>query len=201
MKILRNILLALTAVGTSLCAHGGEATAQVRASTSKILALLADPALKTDARRSERQQWIRNELDERVDWATVARSSLGRHWAKRTPAEQAEFVTLFGRFLAETAIEKLETNYVGLLKIEYVAEKLIDDSASVKTLVTTREEIVHPVEYRLFKSGNDWRIYDVLIEGVSLVKNYRDQFDEILVKSSYEKLVSDLRAKTPDIVP
>src|SRR5260221_6122499 len=196
-QTLRCMLLALLAMAGSLCANAGEPTAQIRASTDNILALLSDPALKTDARSSERRQVIRNELEQRVDWATVARSSLGRHWAKRTRAEQAEFVTLFSRFLVETSIDKFQTNYVQLKKIEYLGEKFIADYASVKAQVTTKDQIDHPVEFRLQKSGQDWRIYDVLLEGVSLVKNYRDQFEEILTKSSFEKLVADLRAKIP----
>jgi phospholipid transport system substrate-binding protein len=191
------MLLALVAVGVSLRACAGEPTAQIRATTDDILALLADPALKTEARNSERRQLIRKELDRRIDWATVARSSLGRHWAKRTRAEQTEFVSFFSRLLEETFIDKFETHHSELDKVEYLGEKIIDEYASVKAQVSTKDQIVHPVEYRLQKSGKDWRIYDVLLEGVSLVKNYRDQFDEILAKSSYEKLVADLRAKFP----
>jgi phospholipid transport system substrate-binding protein len=194
------MLLALVAAGSCLCACAGEPTAQIRASTDKILALLSDPALKSDNRSAERRQLIRKELEQRVDWATVARSSLGHHWAKRTQAEKAEFTSLFSRFLTETALEKFETNYVQLKKIDYLGEKIIDDYASVKAQVTTKDQIVHPVEYRLQKSGKDWQIYDLLLEGVSLAKNYRDQFDEILAKSSYEKLVADLRAKIPQAV-
>jgi phospholipid transport system substrate-binding protein len=197
MKTLQCLLLVIVAVGASLSARAGEPTGQIRATTDKILALLADPTLKTDARNSERRQLIRKELEERIDWATVARSSLGRHWAKRTRAEQAEFVSLFSRLLEETSIEKFETRYSELDRIDYLGEKIIDDYASVKAQVSTKDQIVHPVEFRLQKSGKDWRIYDVLLEGVSLVKNYRDQFDEILAKSSYEKLVADLRAKLP----
>jgi len=194
------MLLALLATGSTLRANAGEPTAQVRASTDKILALLGDPALKTEARSSERRQLIRKELDQRVDWATVARSSLGRQWAKRTGAEQAQFVNVFSRFLQETFIDKFETHGSELDKVEYLGEKLIDDYASVKAQISTKDQIAHPVEYRLQKSGKDWRIYDVLLEGVSLVKNYRDQFDEILAKSSYEKLVADLQAKIPQRV-
>jgi phospholipid transport system substrate-binding protein len=194
------MLLALVAVGVSLRASAGEPTAQIRATTDDILALLADPALKTEARNSERRQLIRKELHRRIDWATVARSSLGRHWAKRTRAEQTEFVSLFSRLLEETFIDKFETHHSELDKVEYLGEKIIDEYASVKAQITTKDQIVHPVEYRLQKSGKDWRIYDVLLEGVSMVKNYRDQFDEILAKSSYEKLVADLRAKIPQAV-
>jgi phospholipid transport system substrate-binding protein len=191
------MLLALVAAGASLRACADEPTAQVRATTDNILALLADPALKTEARNSERRQLIRKELDRRIDWATAARSSLGRHWAKRTRAEQTEFVSLFGRLIEENFIDKFETHHGELDKVEYLGEKIIDEYASVKARISTKDQIEHPVEYRLQKSGKDWRIYDVLLEGVSLVKNYRDQFDEILAKSPYEKLVADLRAKIP----
>ena len=187
----------LVAVSGSLCACAGEPTAQLCASTDKILALLGDPAIKTDAQKAERRQLIRKELDQRIDWATVARSSLGRHWAKRTPAQQTEFVSLFSRFLAETSADKFESNYRELDKIDYLGEKIIDDYASVKTQATTKDQIVHPVEFRMQRSGKDWLIYDVLLEGVSMIKNYRDQFDEILTKSTYDKLISDLRAKLP----
>jgi phospholipid transport system substrate-binding protein len=194
------MVLTLVTAGASLCACADEPTAQVRGTTDKILAVLADPALKIDARKSERRQLIREQLDQRIDWATVARSSLGHHWAKRTGAEQTEFVRLFSRLLEENLIDKFEMNHGELDKVEYLGEKIIDEYASVKAQVTTKDQIVHPVEYRLQQSGKDWRIYDLLLEGVSLVKNYRDQFDEILAKSSYEKLVADLRAKIPQAV-
>ncbi len=202
MRTLLSSFLASLAVCSSLCARAGEPTAQIRASTDKILALLGDPARKTDAQTSERRQLIRKELDQRIDWATAARSSLGRHWAKRTRAEQMEFVSLFGRLLEDTYIDRFETYHGDLDKIDYLGEKIIDgEYAAVRVQITTKDQIAHPVEYRLQKSGNDWRIYDVLLEGVSMVKNYRDQFDEILAKSSYEKLVADLRAKIPQGSP
>ena len=195
MKSLRYNLLILLAVCATAGARAETPTTSIRVTTDHVLALMRDPACNTDARRAERRQLIRKELEQRVDWATVARSSLGRHWAKRTPTEQADFVDLFRRFLVETALDKFETNHVNLDKIDYLGEKIIDDYASVKLQITTKDQIVHPVEYRLEKSGEDWRVYDVLIEGVSMVKNYRDQFDEILAKSPYDKLATDLRSK------
>jgi len=197
MRTLGHILLALITVGLAPCTHAEQPTAEIRAASDRILGLLHEPALKTDARKSERRQLIRQEFDQLVDWATVARSSLGHHWAKRTRAEKAEFVDVFSRFLEETFVDKIETDYGELDKVDYLGEKIIDEYASVKVQLTTKDQIAHPVEYRLRKEGKSWRVYDVLIEGVSLVKNYRDQFDEILAKSSYEKLVADLRARTP----
>src|SRR3974377_2262247 len=131
MKILRCLLLTLMTIGGSRCVRADEARAQIRATSEKILSLLSDPALHTEVRKSERRQFIRNELDQRVDWATVARSSLGRHWAKRTPPEQTEFISLFSRLLEDTCIEKFETHHGELDKIDYLGEKIIDDYASV----------------------------------------------------------------------
>jgi len=201
MKTVRCILLTLVIVGGGLCAHAGQPTAQVRASTDRILALLSDPGLKSDDHKAERRQLIRRELDQRIDWATVARSSLGHHWAKLRPAEQAEFIDLFSRLLEQTYVSNFEAYYRDLDKIEYLGEKVLDEYASVKVRITTKDALVHPVEYRLEQSGNDWRVYDVLIEGVSLVKNYRDQFDEILAKSSFDKLATDIRAKLTEALP
>jgi phospholipid transport system substrate-binding protein len=190
-------MLVLSASNLSACA--GEPTDQLRASTDKILGLLRAPASAPG--QSERRQLIRQELDQRIDWDTVSRSSLGKHWARLKPEEQADFVATFSRFLVENVLDKFATNDVSRLKLDYVGEKIIDDYASVKVQVTTKDDVVHPIEYRLHKSGQEWRGYDVLIEGVSLVKNYRDQFDEILAKSSHEKLLADLRSKIPQASP
>jgi phospholipid transport system substrate-binding protein len=188
-------------MGGSLGARAEQPTAEIRATTEKILAILRDPALKTEARKSERRRLIRKELDQRIDWAAVARSSLGRHWAQRTHAERTEFVGLFSRLLEDTYIDKFEAYYGDLDRIDYLGERILGSYASVKVQITTKDQIVHPVEYRLQNSGQEWRIYDVLIEGVSLVKNYRDQFDEILSKSSYQNFVADLRAKVQQESP
>ena len=195
MRTLRSVLLALAAVGASLYASAEQPTAELRAATDHVMALLRDPALQTGANKSERRQLMRKQLDQSFDWATVARSSLGRHWAKLTRAQQAEFVALVSRFLRESLIDDLETHYDELDKIEYLSERIVDDCASLKLQITTKDQIVHPIEYRLRKSGQTWRIYDALLEGVSLIKNYRDQFDEILSQSSYAKLVADIQAK------
>jgi len=191
------MLLMLVFAGLNFPACAGEPTEQLRDTTEKVLALLRDRSCNTEARKTERRQAVRKELDRRIDWETVARSSLGRHWARLKPAQQAEFVAVFSRFLAETALDKFETDNLYKLKIDYIGEKIIDGYASVKVQVTTKDDVVHPIEFRMQKSGREWLGYDVLIEGVGMVKNYRDQFDEILGKSSYKKLLADLRAKIP----
>ena len=170
---------------------------QIHSTAEHILGILRDPAQAGDAHRSERQRLIGVELDRSFDWKALARGCLGRQWLKRTPAEQQEFADVFGRLLKRTYIDLFDTHFAELDKVDYQSQRIIENYASVKVLLITKDKVEHPVEFRLEKSaaGGDWRAYDVLIEGVSLVKNYRDQFDEILAKSSYPKLLQDLRSK------
>lgn len=170
---------------------------QVRNTADRVIALLNDPNLKGEAKRKERNERIRSEIDARFNWSGIARGCLGRHWAKRSPQEQNEFIDLFGRFLERTYLDKIEPYYQDLAKIEYQGEKVIDNYASVRTVILTKQGVAHPVEYRLEKAPTEkaWRIYDAVIEGVSLVRNYRTQFDEIINRSSFAGLIKDLKAK------
>jgi phospholipid transport system substrate-binding protein len=200
MNMTRTIL-AVAALPALFALHAPAAPArptdEVKATADRIIAILRDASLQGDAHKSERRRSMRQALDQRFDWTGIARSSLGRHWSKRSPAEQREFVKLFSEFLQRTYLDKFEVYYTDLDRIDYQGEKIIENYASVKAVVTTREKIDHPVEYRLQQPApaQAWRIYDVIIEGVSLVNNYRAQFDEIIAKSSYEKLMADLQQK------
>lgn len=190
----------ITTVAALLLAFAGAAfadspLAEVKATTEKVLLLLKDSKLQGDAKKNERRQVVRNEMEKRFAWDDSARACLGRHWAKRTPAEKAEFVKLFSEFLKDTYSDKVATYYGDLDKIDYQGEKIQDDYASVKLMLTTKAKVDHPIEYRLEKTSDDWKVYDVLIEGVSMVNNYRDQFDAIIAKSSYEGLIKEIKAK------
>jgi phospholipid transport system substrate-binding protein len=197
MKTSRFILVIAALLGSLALANAASPTEEVRLTADRVVSLLCDPNLQGDAKKADRRRRVRSELDIRFDWDGIARASLGRHWPKRSRDEQKEFVRLFGRFLAETYLDKIEPYYQDLARIDYRGEKIIEGYASVRTVVSTKEDVQHPVEYRLQKSGSSdqWRVYDVVIEGVSLVHNYREQFDDIIAKSSYEKLVADLRSK------
>jgi len=177
-----------------------EATEQVRATADKFIAFLNDPKLAGDAQRAERRRLIRNELEQRFDWPTICRSCLGRHWSTLTEPEKRDFMDLFKQFLERTYLDRIEPYYNELDRIQYQGERIAEKKyASVKTLVVTKQKIEHPVEYRLEKSNaGDWRVYDVVIEGVSLVKNYRTQFDEIITRSSVQSLLNDLRTRVAD---
>jgi phospholipid transport system substrate-binding protein len=180
-----------------VAAFAGKPVEQVRATADRIMALLSDPKLQGEGKRGEKLRLIREELEECFNWDTICRSCLGRHWSKFSREQQKEFTNLFKQFLEGTYIGQIEPYYNELDRIEYQGERIVDNQfASVKTVVVTKQKIEHPVEYRLEKAGaSQWRVYDVVIEGVSLVKNYRTQFDEMIGRSSPDGLLNELRSK------
>lgn len=167
-------------------------TEQVRGAIQRVLRILEDPALHGDARAAERRAAMRKVANELFDFTEITKRSLGRHWQARTPAEREELVRLFGDLLERTYVSRIEL-YSGE-KILYAGETVDTDQAVVRTRIVTKQGAEIPVDYRLLVRGERWRAYDVVIEGVSLVANYRSQFDKIL-QAGYPELVKRLRAK------
>ncbi|HMK53077.1 MAG TPA: ABC transporter substrate-binding protein [Thermodesulfobacteriota bacterium] len=168
-------------------------TEAIKQTTDKILSIITDPAFKPSSKTAEREKLIRQAIDERFDWEEMARRSLATHWAKRTTEERKEFVPLFADLLERTYMKKVE-DYSGE-KVLYERETKDGDYATVRIKIVTKKNKDIPVEYRLKKEGNDWLIYDVSIEGVSLVNNYRTQFNSIITQASYENLIKRLKEK------
>jgi phospholipid transport system substrate-binding protein len=166
---------------------------EIKQTTDKILSIITNPALKAPSKTEEREKLIHQAVFERFDWEEMSRRSLAIHWVKRTPEERKEFVRLFSELLERTYMKKVE-GFSGE-KVLYEGEAIERDYATVKIKIVTKKDKDIPVEYRLKKEGNNWFIYDVSIEGVSLVNNYRTQFNSILLQSSYEDLVKRLREK------
>ncbi|MCJ7593788.1 MAG: ABC transporter substrate-binding protein [Desulfobacterales bacterium] len=174
-------------------AGAGEPTEQIRQTTDRIITIVSDPALKDPARAKEKKDLIRKAVDERFDWHEMSRRTLARHWLQRTPQEKEEFVSLFGQLLERTYWNKVE-DYSGE-KVMYVGEEIDEDYAVVDVKVVTSKNTEVPVLYKLKKKGKDWMAYDIIIEGVSMVNNYRVQFGDIIAKSSYQGLVKKLKEK------
>lgn len=170
-----------------------EPTKAIKDTTDKILAIVSDPALKAPGKEPERKRLVRKAIDERFDWEEMGRRTLARHWARRTDQEKKEFVDLFGRLLEKTYLDKVGS-YSGE-KVIYVNERTNGDYGIVKIKIITKKEQEIPVMYRVRKKGNEWFVYDISIEGVSLINNYRTQFNSILVRSSFKKLIEKLKAK------
>jgi phospholipid transport system substrate-binding protein len=190
------MLIFFLVFGMALPGLAGEPTDQIKQTTDKILSIITNPALKPPSKTGEREKLIRQAADERFDWEEMARRSLATHWAKRTAEERKEFVRLFADLLERTYRKKVE-DYSGE-KVLYEGETKDGDYVKVKVKIATKKNKDIPVEYRLKKEANDWLIYDVSIEGVSLVNNYRTQFNNIIVQSSYENLVKRLRDKAEE---
>jgi phospholipid transport system substrate-binding protein len=166
---------------------------EIKQTTDKILSIVTNPALKAPSKTEEREKLIHRAIYERFDWEEMARRSLATHWAKRTAEERKEFVYLFSELLERTYLKKVE-DFSGE-KVLYEGETKSGSYATVKVKIVTKKDKDIPVEYRLKRKGKNWFVYDVSIEGVSLVNNYRIQFNSILVQSSYEELVKRLREK------
>ncbi len=189
----RGLVVFLIIFGLAGVALAGKPTESIRQTTDKIIAILQDPALQESDKEPERRRLIRLAADERFNWREMARRSLARHWKKRTNEEKQEFVTLYADLLERTYMSRLE-NYSGE-KVTYDGERIEGNYSLVDITVFTSQDLEIPVQYRLRKRGSDWLIYDVLVEGVSLINNYRQQFNDIILKSSYEGLVEQLRKK------
>jgi phospholipid transport system substrate-binding protein len=189
----RGLIVFLLIFGLAGVALAGEPTESIRQTTDKIIAILQDPALQEPEKEPERKRLIRLAADERFNWREMARRSLARHWKKRTNEEKQEFVALYADLLERTYMNRIE-NYSGE-KVTYDGERIEGNYSLVNITVYTSQDLEIPVQYRLKKRGSDWLIYDVLVEGVSLINNYRQQFNDIILKSSYEDLVEQLRKK------
>jgi phospholipid transport system substrate-binding protein len=186
----------LLLVAFPLPVWAGFATEQVKSTTDKIIAIVTDPTLKEPAQEEKKKSLIMKAVNERFDWPEMSRRCLGPHWRKLNEDQRKNFVTLFSQLLERTYLDRVES-YSGE-KVTYTGEKVDGDYATVESTVLTRKNVDTPVVYKLKKDGDSWLVYDISIEGVSLVYNYRTQFNSILSKSSYEELVAKLKEKVAE---
>ena len=168
-------------------------TEQLKGSIDKIIPILEDPTLKGDAKLKERRAAIRRVASDVFDFTESARRALGPHWERRTAEERQEFARLLGDLLERAFASRLE-QYAGE-RIQYTGESVNGNLATVKTTIITKSGAELPVDYQVLRRGDRWFVYDVWIEGVSLMNNYRVQFNKIIQTSSYEDLVRKLKAK------
>ena len=193
--------LVLLGVGlgfTSSPAAAGEPLERLRGQIDRVVKTLESPELKKEGKARERRVAVRRIADEIFDFGETAKRSLGRHWEARTPAEREEFVQLFGDLLERSYISKIEL-FNGE-KIVFVSDSIEGDQAIVRSKIITKQGSEIPVDYRMFRKGDRWLAYDVMIEGVSLVANYRSQFNKIIHTSSYQELVRKMKTKQEEFL-
>lgn len=186
-------------LSTVSSAEAGLPTDQLKAAVDQIIAILEDPALKSETRTEERRAAIRKEADKVFDFEETSKRALGPHWQRLSEKDRQEFATLFADLLERAYIAKIE-RYNGE-KTVYAGESVDGEVAVVKTRFIVKSGSEVPVDYRMHRRGERWLVYDVTVEGISLVNNYRTQFNKILQTSSYEDLVARLKGKNTDVAP
>ncbi|MGB7951244.1 MAG: ABC transporter substrate-binding protein [Candidatus Binatia bacterium] len=184
------VLLFMESVG----AAAGVPGEQVRQTADKLVAILKDPQLKGESKKSERRNQLKEVLHQRFDFTEMAKRSLGSEWRRRSPEEQKEFVKLFTDLLERAYLDKIET-YNGE-DFQYLTERKDDNNyAQVDTKLVDNTGQEFAISYRLHNMKGDWKVYDVVIENVSIVNNYRSQFTRVLATSSFEELVNRMKGK------
>lgn len=185
----RRIWGAIAAVVTiTTVAAAAEPTDALKARIDRVLLLLEEPG--------DRRADIRKVAEEIFDFEEMSRRALGPHWNARTPDERREFVALFTDLLERSYLARVESGRGG--KVLYTGETARGDEATVRTRIVTSQRTEVPVDYRMHRKSGRWQIYDVNIEGISLINNYRSQFNAVIQSSSYAALVERLRSKETD---
>ena len=194
MKTLSTVGLAILLLVQPVWVAAGVPGDQVRQSVDKLLAILKDPQLKGESKKNERRDKLKEVIYQRFDFTEMARRSLGSEWRRRSPEEQREFVKLFTGLLERAYLDNIES-YNGE-KFRYLKEQEDNNHAQVDTKIVGNKGQEFSVNYRLHNRNGDWKVYDVVIEDISLINNYRSQFNRMLATSSYEELVNRMKGKT-----
>jgi phospholipid transport system substrate-binding protein len=172
-------------------------TDDVKKTVDQVVSIVSNADLKKPSNEAKRRAALKSAISAIFDYGEMAKRSLGVHWKERSKAEQKEFVNLFATLLEKSYANKIES-YENQ-KIIYDKESIEGDYAEVKSRVVTAKRDEFTLDYRLLKEGNRWMVYDVVIEGVSLVSNYRSQFNKIITGQGYGELVRKLKVKSEDI--
>lgn len=183
-------LLALCGAGLALA---GEPSDQIRLTTDKLLAIVQIPELQGPEKEIERRKMMREAVNDRFDWAAMARSALGKNWRNLSEAQRAEFTSLFSDLIEKTYMSQVDS-YTSE-KIVYKGDKVDGPYGVVDAVVVTLRGTDIPVSYRVLKNGAEWLVYDISIEGVSMVNNYRSQITSIMNNSTYDNLIAKIKAK------
>lgn len=167
----------------------------VRGTVTEILRLLDDPSLKDPAKHAQRRRMLEDIALSRFDYAEMSKRVLGSSWKQLTEAQQEEFVEVYKSFLSDKYAGRIEDFTGRKQEVGYLMERTEGSYAEVRTEFRSEKTTV-PMDYRLSLKDGRWSAYDIIVDGVSLVSNYRSQFQKIIRESSYEELVKRLRERT-----
>ena len=194
---LRHILMGVL-VGSLLVAshitpaHAGEPQDKIHQTVDEVLTIVNNKALQPQERHTQ----IRQAVLKRFGFEEMAQRSMGQHWRTLTPQQRQEFVGLFTDLLERSYTTRIENYKAGPQGVRYPKEDITGDQAVVHTeIMNERDPQPATIDYHLLHKDGDWKAYDIVIEGVSLVNNYRTQFNTIMLKDSYAGLVKQMRTK------
>jgi phospholipid transport system substrate-binding protein len=188
----------LSVLSPVVTAWAGPPTDQLREGVDRVVVILHDPALAGERRTNQRRAAIGQVAGEIFDFGDMAKRSLGLHWEKRTPAERAEFARLFTELIQRSYIAKVDQQG-SAAGVTFLSDTVDEDYAVVKTTIPLSNGTTMPLDYRMHRAGGHWRVYDLSMDGVSLLANYRAQFNKIIRTASFEELVAKLRANQAEL--
>ena len=174
-------------------AQAGAPLDLVRTTVDRTIQILKDSKLSSPDKKKERVDRLREALDAIFDYEEMAKRALGYHWRQRTRAEQEEFVKLFREFLQRVYSDKI--GLYGGEQVRFGREVMDDEFAQVESTIIQPKGEEIAVVYKLRQVNGQWKVYDAIVENISVVNNYRSQFDRVISSSSYEALVKRLRGK------
>jgi phospholipid transport system substrate-binding protein len=180
-------------LGFAASAQAGEPLEVVRTAVDKAVQILKDPKLQAKDKKTERIDRLREVLSPIFDYDEMAKRALGAHWRRRTPAEQEEFVVVFRDFLERVYSDKIDL--YGGERVLVGRETIDADFAQVETTIINLKGEEIAVVYKLRRGNGQWKVYDAVVENISLINNYRSQFDRVISSASYEELIKRLREK------
>ena len=178
----------------SECFAGSEVTSQLKGTIEKVIKIVQDEALKND--KQARRVALRKTIAERFNYRQMVMRSLAKNWDARSDQERQEFIALFKSLLENSYANKLEAYKDE--EINYLDEMIKGKYALVKTEVVRKSSTIG-VDYKLIQENGNWQVYDFVIEGVSMIRNYRSQFTKIIRRDSYEVLVQKLTDKINEL--
>lgn len=194
--LILSVLLVTFAVSAPAFAQPSP-TETVKKTVDEVVRIVSDKELKKPQNEKKRRAALKKAIGAIFDYTQMSERSMARHWRDLTPAQKKDFVGLFETLLENSYAGKIES--YNQEKIVYQKEVIDGQYAEVRSTVITPKRDQYSLDYRLLNEGGQWKVYDVVIEGVSLVSNYRTQFNRIITDQGYNELVKKLRTKSQEI--
>ena len=195
--MLRRTILILLALCLTTTYAFATPTDDVRKTVDQVVSIVASKEMKHNP--GKRRQALKRSISVIFDYSEMAKRSMGKHWNNRSAAEKKQFTDLFATLLENSYAGKIES--YNNEKIVYLRETVDANRAEVKSKVITSKHDEYTLDYRLLNENGKWMVYDVVIEGVSLVSNYRGQFNKVITSNGYAELVKKLQNKTDELKP